>query len=200
LRAFYGKRGRLPMDEQKLKKYYRAYILSAVLFTVTLSFSLVTQRYCSEMRGTIDKLRTLSGGSVKVKKATQSAYDSMARIKKEIPPAYLSSPVENVIFQAIDTIRERAKNTEVVVESLQDKGDEIDIPVTLKGSLNDYVDFLRMLHFAESLRFPFFSTTELLLTQEVDKPSGYELRGLIRTFKTTETPGKQSESAPRRRS
>jgi hypothetical protein len=188
------------MDEQKLKRYYRVYILGAVLFTVTLSFAFVVQRYSSEMRNTVDKLETLSGSSVRVKKATQSACDSMARIREDIPPAYLSNPVENVIFQAVDTIMERAKNAEVTVESLQDKGDEIDIPVTLKGSLGDYAEFLRMLHFLESLQFPFFSTTELMLTQETDKPSYYELRGLIRTFKTTETPGKQPESAPRRRS
>lgn len=188
------------MDERKLRKQYFIYVLSTLLFTITLSVAFVVHRYSSEMSETVDKLRALSGNSIKVKKATQSAHDSVARIRKEIRPGYLSSPAENVIFQTVDAIRERAKNTEVIVESLQDKRDQMEIPIILKGPLGDYVDFLKMLHFLESLRFPFFSTTELIMTQETEKPASYELRGLIRTLKPSGTTNTQSESAAKRRS
>lgn len=188
------------MDDRKLRKQYFVYLVSAVLFTVTFSVAFVVHRYSSEMGDTIDKLRALSGGSVKVKRATQSAHDSIARIRKEIPADYLSRPVENVIFQTVDAIRERAKDADVIVESLQDGGDRMEMPIVLKGPLGDYTEFLRLLHFLESLRFPFFSTTELIITRETDKSPSYELRGSITTFKTSATPDRQSKSAPRRRS
>lgn len=86
------------MDEQRLRKSYIVYIVTAVLFTAALSTAVFVQRYCSEARDTVDRLRTLSGSSVRVKRATQSAREALMKIKSEIPATYLSSPVENVIF------------------------------------------------------------------------------------------------------
>lgn len=176
------------MNERKLRAEYLIYALSVLLFTVALSAAFLLNRYSSEMRDTVDKLRALSGNSVKVKRATQSAHDAVARIRKEIQPGYFSSPSENVIFQSVDAIREQAGDAEVIVESLLDKGDRMEIPVTLKGPLSDYAQFLKTLHFLESLQFPFFSVTELILTKETDKPSSYELRGLVKTLKPGGTP------------
>lgn len=187
------------MDEQRLKKSYVAYILAAILFTVTLSVTVVVHRYCSEMKDTVDKLRTLSGNSVRVKRATQSAHDTVVKIKNEIPATYLSSPVENNVYQAIDTVRERAKNAEIAVETLQERDGGVELPVVVKGSLDDYADFLRLLHFLESLRFPFFSTSELIMTREADKPPSYELRGLIKTLKPSEAGDNGPQSTQRRR-
>lgn len=184
------------MDDQTLRKHYVLYVVGAIIFTVTLSAAVVVQRYASEMKDTVDKLRTLSGGSVRVRRATESAHESMAKIRREIPPSYLSMPVENVIFQAVDTVRDRAKNAEIVVESLQEKDNEMVLPVAVKGPLGDYGEFLRIVALLESLRFPFFSAGELIMSQDANKVPYYELRGSMRTPKPSETP--RRESSPRR--
>lgn len=183
------------MNDRRLRNHYLFYIIGAVLFTATLSAAVLVHRYCSEMSDTVDRLKTLSGNSVKVKRATQSAYDAMIRIRKEAPVAYLSGPVENMIFQTVDSIKGHTGNAELAVDPLQDGGDEVRLPLTLKGNVDDYGDFLRMLHFLESLRFPFFSPTELIMIQETDKPSAYEIKGSIRTPKNPEPPDRQLESA-----
>jgi hypothetical protein len=187
------------MDEQRLRKNYVLYVFAAVLFTVTLSVAVVVQRYCTEMRDTVDKLKTLSGSSVRVKRATLSAQEALVRIKREVPGNYLSSSVENTVYQTVDAIREQARNAEVVVESLQDRDNEVLLPITIKGTLDDYAGFLKLLHLLESLRFPFFSTSELVMTHEADKPANYELRGSVRTFKPSEAGDGDQRSRPRRR-
>jgi hypothetical protein len=186
------------MADQSLKKQYVVYILTALFFSLSLSAAAAIGRYHSEMRSTIEKLRTLSGSSAKVRMATRSTYESTLRIKKEIPLAYFSTPPETVLFQAVDTIREQVKDTEVVIESLQDRGTEVVLSIALKGPLADYGQFLKTIQFLESLRFPFFSASELTMTQEKDKAACYELRGSIRTIKTPNN--LDVESPPRRRS
>lgn len=86
-------------------------------------------------------------------------------------------------FQAVDTIRERTRNTEIVVETLRDRSNVIELPIIVKGTLDNYADFLTTLHLLESLRFPFFVTNELVMTHEIDGPVRYELKGSIRTRK-----------------
>lgn len=186
------------MDDQRLKKSYLTYIFAAILFTVTLSSAVVVQKYSSEMRDTVDKLKTLSGSSVRVKRATQSAHDSIGLIKKEIPAGYLSSPTENLIFQTVDTIRESSRNAEVVIESTQDQDNEVGLPIIIKGALDDYASFVGLLHFLESLRFPFFSTSELIMTNEADKQPSYEIKGSIRALKPPDATGNDQQPQRRR--
>jgi hypothetical protein len=179
------------MDDQRLKKFYTIYIVGALAFTITLSSAVVAQRYSSEMKDTVERLETLGGSSVKVRRATESARQTVEKLKKHVPPGYLSAPVENVIFQAVDTIRDRGRSAEILVESLQDKGDEMALPITIKGTLADYSGFLKMVTYLESIRFPFFSAAELTMSHETDKAPCYELKGSMRAPRIAETPDKQ---------
>jgi hypothetical protein len=87
----------------------------------------------------------------------------------------------------------------VTVTNIEDKGNEIQLPVNIKGPLRDYTTMVNQVGYLQSLKFPFFAINGIKISKsdvQAKSLTTFEIAGVLKFPKTdsqtTETMGQRA--------
>ncbi|MBF0558694.1 MAG: hypothetical protein HQL08_07940 [Nitrospirae bacterium] len=156
------------------------YCLAAgLVFTIILSAVILSGKYRDSLAIAVDTLQKARLNLMQVRDANRLVDSSLSGIKAIVPPGVFSIQPEVALLERIDDMKERAKDAEITVSNIDRKGDEVSLPVTMRSGVRDYTDLVNTVGYLESMRFPFFSITNVSITPSQDKLQ-YDIRGALR--------------------
>jgi Tfp pilus assembly protein PilO len=173
---------RVPMDA-KLKALLLRYSLSALLATVLMSGAIITESYMTSLGDTLNKFQTLKINSVKMKEASRKEGKTVASVRSIFRSYAKDEATEGTILTAIDSIKSRMKNVDIMVDNFEKKGDETALPVAMMGTVHDYTAFINHIGYLQSLISPFFYINSLSISNPSDEKGAlvnFEIKGTLR--------------------
>lgn len=176
-----------------MKRSLSYYIISVILFLIVLTGVIISKQYSDSLSNTYKKLQAARSNLISMKDAQVDMEKTIADLKAIVPSDFASRTPEERIFIGLDELKFRMKNAEIVVASMEYKGGEVSLPVTIKSSISgktarkDYTAFINNIGYLQSMSFPFFSISNISMEQSQDRASvSYEIKGALKTLKTAE--------------
>src|SRR5271157_3335791 len=109
---------RIPMDA-RLKRLLLRYATSAFLAIALISGALISQSYITSLADTLNKFQTVKINSVKMKEATRKEGETVASARSIFRSYDKSEAMESIILTAVDSIKSRMKNVDIMVENFE---------------------------------------------------------------------------------
>ncbi|MBF0327976.1 MAG: hypothetical protein HQL10_02350 [Nitrospirae bacterium] len=164
-------------------KFTIFYICSILILTgVIIAISLAI-RHKQALAEDIISLQNIKSNLVKMKNAPEIINAALEDIKKAIPEKDIKTP-EVLVFAAVDELKAKFEGSDVSFTAIENKGVEIIMPVTIKGSFDDYTDFTNKVGNLQAWKTPFFVIDSISLTEGKGNTSvAFELKARIRTIK-----------------
>jgi hypothetical protein len=170
--------------EKRLKRLVFYYIVSGLFFIMLMSGSIVLKKYNESASNTLNKLHSVKANLMKMENAIKDMDAEISEIKKIIPHDFRMRTPEEFIFIGLDELKSKIKEAEIAVTNMEYKGEEVNLPVTIKAALKDYVSFVNNIGYLQSMRFPFFSISHISISKSQDKTQVlYEIKGNLRMLK-----------------
>ena len=172
----------IPMDA-KLRALLLRYALCALLSTVLMSGAIITESYITSLGDTLNKFQTLKINSVKMKDASRREGETVASVRSIFRPYDKNEAMEGTVLTAIDSIKSRMKNVDIMVDNFEKKGDEIALPATMAGAIHDYTAFINHIGYLQSLISPFFYVSSVSISNLSDEKVAlvnFEIKGTFR--------------------
>lgn len=175
-------KGRSPMDT-RLKKLLFFYAVSALVAAILISGSLLTEAYIMSLSDTLDKFQTLKINSIKMKEASRKAGETLAAVQTAFSSYEKTEAMEGILLTAVDSIKARMKGADVTVTNFEKKGSEIELPIAVTGTIQDYADFINHIGYLQSLPSPIFYMSGITMTDQSDEKNAaisFEIRGTLK--------------------
>ena len=170
---------------KKLKAYFICYGGSSILFLAALSGSLLFRGYRSSLDAEVKSLSDLNASFSKEQTTLKDLNSRLREITSVLPSAISDESSSKYLCAGLDTIKSTLPKAQLSIGNLESRGDEVVMPVTISGPLNDYTAFVQAISHLQDMRFPFFTVSALNMKagqQEKGRgPVSYELRGIVRT-------------------
>jgi hypothetical protein len=118
-----------------------------------------------------------------MKEATRKEGKTVANVRSIFQSYAKDEATEGTILTAIDSIKSRLKNADIMVENFEKKGDETALPVTLTGMVHDYTAFINHIGYLQSLISPFFYINSVSISNLSDEKGAvvnFEIKGTLR--------------------
>jgi len=173
---------RSPMDT-KLKKLLLYYSVSALFATILISGSVLTEAYIVSLSDTLDKFQTLKINSIKMKEASKKAGETLAAVRTAFSSYDKTEAMEGTLLTTVDSIKERMKGADVTVTNFEKKGGEIELPLSMTGTIQEYADFINHIGYLQSLPSPIFYMSGVTITDQSDEKNAainFEIRGILK--------------------
>jgi len=173
---------RSPMDT-KLKKLLLYYAVSALCATILISGAVLMEAYITSLSDTLDKFQTLKINSIKMKEASRNAGETLTAVRTAFSTYDKTEATEGILLTAVDSIKERMKGADITVTNFEKKGSEIELPVALTGTIQDYADFINHIGYLQSLPSPVFYMSGVTITDQSDEKNAvinFEIRGILK--------------------
>ena len=187
--------------QKKLKPFFVSYIIALTVFLILLSCAVLSDRYAASLDETLSKFQILKINLIKIRNVVEGMKGTLIDAAKLISPGVSKESSATHIYVGLDTLRSHVGKAQVTVTAIEDKGNELTMPVTITGPIVDYPAFLNTLGRLQSMRFPFFAITNLTMARNIAGDGGatfsFEIRGVISTPKIEPNAG---QAAPSRRS
>lgn len=116
---------------------------------------------------------------------------SLKRLKGLLPVQLTVRAGEERIYAVLDALRVRYRNADIKVEGLQERGDELVMPVRINFKGITYSALVQEIGYLQSLRFPFFEITDLTLGG--DQGAGSVTCGINGTLQTFKPPAQANK-------
>ncbi|MBF0505611.1 MAG: hypothetical protein HQL09_02145 [Nitrospirae bacterium] len=160
------------------------YLASGLVFTIIMSSVVLCNRYGDSIAATVDVLQKAKLNLMNVRDVGRAVDSALSGVKAALPSNILSGTPEESLFAGLDDLKSRMKDADVTVDNTEQKSDEIRLPVQIRSDMKNYTDFVNTVGYLQSLRFPFFSITNISLTQMQEKKEWasvrYEIKGALR--------------------
>jgi hypothetical protein len=173
--------------QKKLKPFFVSYILALAVFLLVLSCAVLFNRYASTLGETLDKLYILKINFIKVKNTIEDIKGTLRDSGQLIPPGRSKGTSATYMYSGLDTLRSYVGKAHVTVAAIEDKGNELRMPLTITGAVADYPVFLNSVGRLQSMRFPFFAITNLTMAKNITTAGGaavsFEIQGVLSTPK-----------------
>ena len=115
-----------------------------------------------------------------------------------LPRDFSGQSKQEYMLMALDDLKSKAGSSEITVANIEDKGADLQLSVVIRAPLKDYTSFVNFVGYLQSLKFPFFSITDIKIQRSDDQTASattFELKGTLKFPKTTtgvqETPTKR---------
>jgi hypothetical protein len=173
--------------QNKLKSYFLSYLSALILFIIILSSSVVLNNYIASLDSTLNKLYTLKINLVKVRETIKDINNSLDDMGKIMPPGIMEEPSIKYIYRGLDTIKTIVGKAQVTMGAIEDKGNELHLPIIISGMIIDYSFFFNGTGNLQSMKFPFFTIDSLVITgmtgSKGENTFVYEIKGDLNTPK-----------------
>ncbi|MCX5810968.1 MAG: hypothetical protein NT178_00250 [Proteobacteria bacterium] len=174
--------------QKGLKRYFLFYIAALILFLIVLSSAILFNKYAASLNITLSKLYTIKINLVKVRDTIKDIHNSLYDIGKIIPQGMLGTSSTKYIYIGLDTLKSLVGKAQVTVATIEDKGDELRLPIIISGTITDYTVFLKSIENLQSMKFPFFTIGSLVTTGATGVKGEiaftYEIQGILKMPKT----------------
>lgn len=168
-----------PAAYGRLKRAILCYMIAGLVFVMTASTIVLAIKYRDSLAETVNTLQKARLNLVQVRDTSRAVDSALSGIKAVLPPRLLSIPPEEMLLAGLDDLKARMKGSEISVANIERKNDEISLQVQIRSSMTDYTGFVNSVGYLQSLQFPFFSITNISLTQGPDKVL-CEIKGSLR--------------------
>jgi hypothetical protein len=187
--------------QKKLKPYFISYVTALVLFLLLLSCAVLSTRYTASLDETLSKFQLVKVNLLKIRNVIGDMKATLTDAAKLISPGVSKESSTTHMYMGLDALRSHVGKAQVTAVAIEDKGNELTMPVTITGPIADYSGFLNIVGRIQSMRFPFFAITNLSMTRNVAGDGGasfsFEIRGALSTPKIEPNAG---QAGPLRRS
>ncbi len=150
---------------------------------ITLSGAILMKKYVDSLYATLDKLQEFNIKYIKVRSATDDIEKSLLRLKSLLSVDFAEQSIEEHMLMTLDDLKTKAGSSEIVVANIEDKGADLQLPLTVRSPLKDYSSFVNFVGYLQSLKFPFFGITGIKI-QRSDDPAAsvtsFELKGALK--------------------
>lgn len=157
--------------------------LSGIVLVVTLSGAIVMKKYVDSLYATLDKLQEFNIKYIKVRSATDDIEKSLIRLRSLLSVDSAEQSKEEHMLVALDDLKTKAGSSEITVANIEDKGTDLQLPVSVRSPLKDYTSFVNFVGYLQSLKFPFFGITGIKI-QRSDDPTAsitsFEIKGALK--------------------
>jgi len=180
----------------RLRKLLLVYGLTGVIMLITLSGAILMKKYVDSLYATLDRLQEFNIKYIKVRSATDDIEKSLIRLRSLMSVDSAEQSKEERMLMALDDLKTKAGSSEIKVANIEDKGADLQLPLTVRSPLKDYTSFVNFVGYLQSLKFPFFCITGIKI-QRSDDPAAsatsFELKGALKFPKAI--PGFQEAQA-----
>ena len=174
---------KFPEAEKRLRKSLLYYILSGVLLMIFLSGAIIMKKYTESLYATFDRLQDFTIQYIKVRQAIGELERSTQTMKAVLPREFSEHSVKEHMLLALDEVKRRVGSGELTIANIEDKGPDLQLPVTIKAPLRDYADLANFVGYLQSLKFPFFVIANLRIWRSEDSPgaeTSWEIKGVLK--------------------
>ncbi len=182
----------------RFRKRLFVYGLSGIIMLITLSGAMAMKKYVESLYATLDKLQEFNIQYIKVRASVDDIEKSLTRLKSMMPRDFSGQSKQEYMLMALDDLKSKAGSSEITVANIEDKGADLQLSVVIRAPLKDYTSFVNFVGYLQSLKFPFFSITDIKIQRSDDQTASatsFELKGTLKFPKTTtgvqETPTKR---------
>jgi len=182
----------------RFRKRLFVYGLSGIIMLITLSGAMAMKKYVESLYATLDKLQEFIIQYIKVRASVDDIEKSLTRLKSMMPRDFSGQSKQEYMLMALDDLKSKAGSSEITVANIEDKGADLQLSVVIRAPLKDYTSFVNFVGYLQSLKFPFFSITDIKIQRSDDQTASatsFELKGTLKFPKTTtgvqETPTKR---------
>ena len=182
----------------RFRKRLFVYGLSGIIMLITLSGAMAMKKYVESLYATLDKLQEFNIQYIKVRASVDDIEKSLTRLKSMLPRDFSGQSKQEYMLMALDDLKSKAGSSEITVANIEDKGADLQLSVVIRAPLKDYTSFVNFVGYLQSLKFPFFSITDIKIQRSDDQTASatsFELKGTLKFPKTTtgvqETPTKR---------
>lgn len=182
----------------RFRKRLFVYGLSGIIMLITLSGAMAMKKYVESLYATLDKLQEFNIQYIKVRASVDDIEKSLTRLKSMLPRDFSGQSKQEYMLMALDDLKSKAGSSEITVANIEDKGADLQLSVVIRAPLKDYTSFVNFVGYLQSLKFPFFSITDIKIQRSDDQTASatsFELKGALKFPKTTsgvqETPTKR---------
>ena len=169
--------------DQGLKRLLSYYAASALLATIFVSASILTETYITSLSDTLNKFQTLKINSIKMKESSKRAGQMLTAVKAMFKSYDNPEALEGSILTTVDTIKSRMKDVNITVTNFERKGSEILLPITLTGQIRDYTMFVNHLGYLQSLNSPLFYINSVSFSDQSESNRArinFEISGILK--------------------
>lgn len=169
--------------DKRLKKIIFYQAATALFSVIIISGALLSEKYVTTLSDTLNQFQILRINSIKMKDATKNMRATSLSAMSIIPLHYKPEELEGAILSTLDSIKARMKDVSLTVANFDRKSNEITLPVTIRGSIRDYGDFLHNIGYLQSLVSPFFFIDSLSMvksTEETKEEVVFAISGLLK--------------------
>lgn len=155
--------------DPRLRRLFIYYFLSGLSLSLVLSGSIVLKKYSDSITALSQKLEAVRTSLVKISGGVSDMNSAISEIKTAIPYTFGSMTPEALIFSDLDRLKSRMKGGEIIVTSLVYKENGVNLPVNIKGRLQNYTAFVNDIGYLQSLNFPFFRIESIQISKPLEK-------------------------------
>lgn len=180
--------GNLPETRRELRKTFLHYGLSGILFLLSVSGAIVIRKYTESLAVTLDRLQEFNIQYIKVRNAIDDMTGSVRMIKEYMPRDRTDQSVQERLLCALDDLKSKAGGAEITIANIEDKEDDVQLPLSIKGPLKDYTRLVNYTGYLQSLKFPFFAVTNVNIWRDGDDVAGnalFEIKGILKFPKSS---------------
>lgn len=152
--------------DKQLKKFVISYGLAAVILVVLLVISVVIREYSESFNQTLRELQRFQMNLVKIKGAATDIRGSLQKVNAIIAPDYFSITSEKQLLAGLDLLKTNARDSIVTITEIAYSETEISLPLTIKGYLKDYSDFVNDIGKLQSYKFPFYTIKSISIRKD----------------------------------
>ncbi len=167
----------------RFRRLLLVYGLTGGIMLITLSGAILMKKYVDSLYATLDKLQEFNIKYIKVRSATDDIEKSLLRLKSLLSVDFAEQSIEEHMLMTLDDLKTKAGSSEIVVANIEDKGADLQLPLTVRSPLKDYSSFVNFVGYLQSLKFPFFGITGIKI-QRSDDPAAsvtsFELKGALK--------------------
>ncbi|MBM4272155.1 MAG: hypothetical protein FJ139_08385 [Deltaproteobacteria bacterium] len=178
--------------DKKLKMLLFAYGASALCAALCISGAILSNKYISSLSATLGQFQNLKVNSVKMKDATRDMEAILSQTRSLAPSYHRPEEMEGSLLTTLDSIKSRMKGADISITHFEKKGSEISIPVVITGTIRDYTEFVNFIGYLQSLRFPFFFTSDILISGrsgDTGEVVDFKINGILKSQSITAAGG-----------
>jgi hypothetical protein len=137
----------------RLKRLLVYYITAGVLSACILSGIIILKKYEVSFSDTIKKLQTVKKNFARTGDIIKDMNLSAAAVRVVIPSDFMAKAPEDLIFIGLDDIKSRFGDAEISITNLEYRGEEVSLPVNIKGGMKDYMTLVNNCGYLPSSHF-----------------------------------------------
>ncbi len=158
--------------DKKLKRFVISYVMAVAVLLMVVAISVVIREYSESFNETLRELQRFQMNLVKIKGATTDIKDSIQTVNTIIAPDYFTITSEKQLLAGLDLLKTNARGSVVTITEIVYGDSEMSLPLTIKGYLKDYSDFVNDIGKLQSYKFPFYTIKSISIKKDDSSTAG----------------------------